>query len=119
MTCRKRKRQRIVCYRAKGLVGADDLIAVITAPPLVLPTGTAGGFLLFGGAGGGGAVRLCLTGEVVGTPEPFACEAAPLSLLLPSSAVSCCDAIGDAGKLVVPEPEEGAFNKSDEGRGVR
>ncbi len=108
-----RKKQNLrgaVCYRAKGLVGDDDLIAVIIAPPLVLPTGTAGGFLLFGGAGGGGAVRLCLTGEV----------AAPLSLLLQSSAESpCCDAIGEAGRLVIPELEEGAFTRSDEGRGAR
>lgn len=42
--------------RLDGCFGVEDRITVIVAPLSVFPTGTAGGFLLFGGAGGG---RLC------------------------------------------------------------
>jgi hypothetical protein len=45
-----------LCTLDSGL-GSDDRIDVMVAPLLVWPIGIAGGFLRFGGAGGGGLRR--------------------------------------------------------------
>jgi len=54
--------------RDNGLEDAEDAIAVIVAPAAVLPTGTAGGFRLFGGKG---AERWC---GFLDPDDPFECD---------------------------------------------
>jgi len=57
LCCRLDERFGVVALYVGVPAPSEDLITVIVAPLSVLPLGTAGGFLLCGGAGGG---LLCL-----------------------------------------------------------